>query len=409
MKSVQSEFGTGGALTGSNGVSGTRNTEWQHGSFRMRSNSGIPGYLAIVVGLALVSGCERGEPLQWESSRLVRELPPEAQPGVQAAVNTHAGTAAKPKLVSQSEQKFDFLIHLLEGQAVYQKRCVQCHGVSGDGNGPVAAHLYPRPRDYTRGIFKFTSTPYGGKPRREDLLATLRRGITGTSMPSFSLLSRRDLEAVVDYVVVLSQRGELEYQLAAEVQAAEELDQEILPEFVSDVARRWNEADSTLTHPLSPQPAELTADHVALGRTAFLTKGCSKCHGDDGRGQTKDNIGKDSWGYPTRAADLTSGMLHGGQDPIDIYRRILNGINGSPMPGFRSALESEPETIWNLVSYVLHISGRRREGVSVPAGLIKPYEMAAEPAAAAAMTPSGTGGEAVAGDTAPAAADETTQ
>ena len=72
-------------------------------------------------------------------------------------------------------------------------------------------------------------------------------------------------------------------------------------------------------------------------------------------------------------------MLHGGQDPIDIYRRIMNGINGSPMPGFKSALESEPETIWNLVGYVLSVSNRRREGTAVPAGLMKPY---AEPAVA---------------------------
>ena len=80
------------------------------------------------------------------------------------------------------------------------------------------------------------------------------------------------------------------------------------------------------------------------------------------------------WGFSTRAADLTSGMLHGGQEPIDIYRRIMNGINGTPMPGFKSALEAEPETIWNLVAYVLHVSNRRREGTTIPAGLMKPYE-----------------------------------
>jgi hypothetical protein len=43
------------------------------------------------------------------------------------------------------------------------------------------------------------------------------------------------------------------------------------------------------------------------------------------------------------------------------------------MPGFKSSLESEPETIWNLVSYVFSVSDRRREGTAIPAGLIKPY------------------------------------
>jgi mono/diheme cytochrome c family protein len=202
-------------------------------------------------------------------------------------------------------------------------------------------------------------------------------------MPSFNLLPDKDIESVVDYVIVLAQRGELEYQLVMEAEASEELDPEYVPDIVDDVKYRWTNAEESLTQPLTPQPP-LTEDRVALGREAFLTKGCSKCHGEDGRGHTPDNIGKDAWGYSTRAADLTSGMLHGGQRPIDVYRRILNGINGTPMPGFSSALKSEPETIWNLVSYVLEVSGRRREGSAIPAGLMKPY---ADPVTDAADTP----------------------
>lgn len=360
--------------------------------------------LLLIAVLGLTAGCERAEPLQWESSQLVKDLPDQLPQAVEKYVRKRAGTASRPQLLSKGTPDFEFSLHLKHGQAVYMRRCVQCHGVTGNGDGPVAASLYPRPRDYTRGIFKFTSTPYGGKPRREDLLNTLKRGVTGTSMPEFRLLPKKDLEAVIDYVIVLAQRGEFEYQLAMEAEFAVE---ELVPEVSEDqsessaaaedgqepedppvvvdsvelVSDRWNEAESSLTQPLSPEP-ELTAERVALGREAFLTKGCSKCHGEDGRGHTKDNIGNDSWGHPTRAADLTSGMLRGGQEPIDVYRRILNGINGSPMPGFKSSLQSEPETIWNLVSYVLDVSGRRRGGSAIPAGLIKPYVSSATDAAA---------------------------
>jgi len=38
--------------------------------------------------------------------------------------------------------------------------------------------------------------------------------------------------------------------------------------------------------------------------------------------------------------------------PIEIYRRIYSGINGTPMPSFANALKDNPETIWDLVSYV---------------------------------------------------------
>jgi mono/diheme cytochrome c family protein len=328
-------------------------------------------------------GCQRAEQQQWQPSAQTQKLATELSASVQKVVQENSGTYLKPRLVSQDKPSFSDDLHLKLGQEVYMKRCAQCHGVSGDGNGPVAASMYPRPRDYTKGVFKFTSTPYGGKPRRDDLIATLHRGVVGTSMPNFRLLPKKEIEAVVDYVMVLAQRGELEFQVASEAEASEELDPEYVPELVDDVKTRWKEAEISLTQPLTPQP-ELTEERVAAGREAFLSKGCSKCHGDDGRGHTKDNIGKDSWGFATRAADLTSGMLHGGQEPIDIYRRILNGINGTPMPGFKSALEAEPETIWNLVAYVLDVSNRRREGTSIPAGLMKPYN---EPAAAESSDP----------------------
>lgn len=334
---------------------------------------------AAMLLLALaITGCERAEPIRWTSGEAVGELPDEElQAELNAILKKHSGSAAEPRLVSHGKDDFDFSLHLKHGQAVYMKRCVQCHGVSGDGDGPVAVHMYPRPRDYTKGIFKFTSTPYGAKPRREDLVSTIRRGVTGTSMPRFNRISDKDVEAVVDYVMVLAQRGELEFQLVMEADASEELDPEYIPEFVGDVTNRWLSAKLNFTHPISPQPA-FTPEVVELGRKAFLSKGCSGCHGEDGRGHTPENFRRnDTWGHPTRAADLTSGMLRGGQEPIDVYRRILNGINGSPMPGFKSALQKEPDTIWHLVSFVLDVNNRRRFGSEFTAGLMKEYRTAA--------------------------------
>ena len=74
----------------------------------------------------------------------------------------------------------------------------------------AAAYLQPKPRDYRQGIYKFTSTPYGDRPVRQDLVRTIRRGAKGTSMPAFPWLSNEDLEAVIDYVIYLSLRGRVE-------------------------------------------------------------------------------------------------------------------------------------------------------------------------------------------------------
>ena len=336
--------------------------------------------LVSVIALCLIPACHRSEVPQFAASDTARELSSELQQAVRTELEKHTGSFLKTKRLSEEGEP---VADLVRGQAVYQERCEQCHGVTGDGKGPAAEFMYPRPRDYRKGIFKFTSTPYGYRPLREDLLRTVRQGIRGTSMPGFSLLHEADQRAVVDYVLMLTQRGELESQLIDMADSDEKISpEEVESDLIPQVLARWTQAESAEVLPATPQP-RFTVDEVKRGKEAFLSKGCSKCHGDDGRGQTAENRGADAWGHQTRAADLTSSMLHGGNRPIDIYRRIHNGINGTPMPGFANALKDHPETIWDLVAYVLSVTNRRRQGDIPAPGAIKPYV----PTAQAATTP----------------------
>ncbi len=333
--------------------------------------------LFSVIGMLTVGfcGCQaRVEPPEFTSSAEIESLPAELKPEARKVLRQHAGTFASPVLVTNDGSTSSSTLKL--GQAIYQERCVQCHGVSGDGNGPVANQMYPRPRDYRKGVYKFTSTPYGSKPVRADLVRTVMKGIRGTSMPSFKLLPPQEIEAVVDYVLVLTHRGELEEQIAVLADFDEEVDPELFEEESLPLIKQlWAQAAGSQVVPLSPQPV-FTRGHVSRGKEAFLSKGCSKCHGEDGRGQNAENLAgsfKDRWGNVTRAADLTAGMLHGGQRPIDVYRRIYSGINGTPMPGFASAFQQEPETLWDLVAYVLHVTNTRRMGIGHLPGPISPY------------------------------------
>jgi len=327
------------------------------------------------LGICLMAaGCERPVDPEFTSNERVAKLSEKLQAQLKTELVDRTGTFAHPQLIGAEQGE-----NLVLGQAVYQQRCVQCHGDSGDGNGPAAASMYPRPRDYRKGLFKFTSTPYGARPLRADLERTLRVGVRGTSMPEFKLLPKAEIDAVVDYVLMLSRRGEYEEELIALAESEEELPPDMIQEeSFPRVMQRWDDAESQLVNPITSQP-KFTEEHVQLGKQAFSTLGCSKCHGEDGRGQMPENIGKDAWGRTTRAADLTSGMLHGGQRPVDIYRRIYSGINGTPMPGFSSALQSQPDTIWHLVAYVKFISSRRREGEVPLPGPIKPYVEPAPP------------------------------
>lgn len=95
---------------------------------------------------------------------------------------------------------------------LYRKHCYTCHGMAGDGRGPTGAILNPYPRDYRMGIFKFKSTPRSSKPTKDDIAKLLRHGIGGTAMNPIAELNEdpKRIDALVDYVIYLSLRGEVE-------------------------------------------------------------------------------------------------------------------------------------------------------------------------------------------------------
>lgn len=320
---------------------------------------------AVAVCLLLASvGCGQRTDVQWTSSEQVQKLDPKLQSAVRTQLHKYCGTPSRPLLLGEPVQKIN--THLALGAATYQARCAGCHGASGDGAGPAAAYMYPRPRDYRRGIFKFTSTPYGAKPLRDDLVRTVRRGALGTSMPSFKFLDEESIQAVVDYVLVLTHRGELEQRLAFQAENDDEVDAEAVPEQVETILEQWHKAPEQVVYPLTRETPYTTAS-IDRGKQAFLSEiaGCYKCHGKDGRGQPASNPDAftDSWGHPTKAADLSAGMFHGGREPEDIYRRMYSGINGTPMPSFAAKLSDQPDTFWDLVHYVQYISSARRREV----------------------------------------------
>ena len=297
---------------------------------------------------------------------------------------------------------------LKEGRDLYMVHCLHCHGVAGDGNGTTARFLNPRPRDYRQGKYKFKSTAGGNRPTHDDLMRILEEGIAGTYMPSFALLGKDQLGLLVDYVRWLSMRGEIEEGLAIELAqiglktadlertvrekrtedksvtldtVRDELLAEVkaswsdtVAEKAKDVVDFWNEANNAenLVMPVAKRVVA-DAESIARGRALYLSKEnkCSDCHGPAGRGdgpQTEqfsaidgasparnyDEPGlRDAWGNIIMPRNLTRGVYRFGRRPLDIYRRVHQGINGTPMPGFGKTLKDEQ--IWDIVNYVLSI------------------------------------------------------
>ncbi len=291
--------------------------------------------------------------------------------GTAAGSTQSAGESGVFRIAGGDRPGFDRM-HLQLGRQVYTAQCAGCHGTTGDGKGPAGGHLNPPPRDYRNGVFKFTSTPRGSKPRRDDLRRILKYGAKGTSMPAFRFLPEEEREAVIDYVMVLASRGQLELDLIREAETEldeeDDFDPEVVAEYVTDIADSWGRAEDELVRPLTVNPPR-TEETIQQGAVAFAEFSCIKCHGPDARGSKSADVGQDIWGRTAYPANLAMGMLHGGRRPIDIYRRIYSGINGTPMPSSKdpnTAIAETPEErsdrIWHLVHFVTAVI----EGNRVP-------------------------------------------
>ena len=80
------------------------------------------------------------------------------------------------------------------GAEVYALRCAPCHGAEGGGDGPAAASITPKPRNFRDADFWRGRTP-------EQLRLVVRQGKPGTLMPPFEgVLSPAEVDDVVAYV-----------------------------------------------------------------------------------------------------------------------------------------------------------------------------------------------------------------
>jgi mono/diheme cytochrome c family protein len=269
--------------------------------------------LAAVVGalIALLSGaCGQGELVTGE---------------IETAIEPTLSQPASPAL-------------LKKGKTLYEKHCQACHGASGDGDGEAAYLLYPKPRDLTRGQFRLVST-WEAIATDEDLFRSISRGMPGSAMPSWAHLPEEDRWGLVHFVKSLSDRS-------FEIPEAEE------------PTTRYGVGKGVIRVP--PQPDE-TAEGKERAWELFA-QGCAPCHGETGRGDGRQEQ-FDSKGRPTRPRDLTAGVFKGSPEPEDVYRRIVVGLPGSPMPAspYLHGVDG-----WNLTRFVLGLSSpEQREQVEM--------------------------------------------
>ena len=251
------------------------------------------------------------------------------------------------------------------GKKAYEIRCSGCHGLEGNGNGPGAKMLTPKPRDFTKGVFKFKTVPLGMMPTNDDLLKTLNQGIPNSSMPSFALVSDTEKRAIIEYVKTFA--GEA-----------------------------WKGQDETAVVPPLNVPQGVFdkkakfLEYARNGRVWFQELGCIVCHGTSARGDGPSAAGlTDSWDQPITPANLHKRTIKRGYTVQDIAYSIYQGVDGTPMPAYGTAMEAaeakypeikEKRYVWELAAYILYLRGEEAglyngEIPAIPEGKISADEV----------------------------------
>jgi mono/diheme cytochrome c family protein len=291
-----------------------------------------------------------------------------------------------------------------EGETVglYRRYCANCHGISGDGAGPLALLFDPYPRDFRDGVYKYTSTYSGAQPLCEDLDRMIRQGIPASGMPAFDHFTSEEMDALIAYLKYLGIRGMTEKYLVMLVVDEKEylplgvdVHEMIEEDALIPVAEQWEmpelypeEYRIQIPPPEVLETPEQLAASIARGKELYESKRtqCVSCHGPLGRGDGENSRDLyDIWNKPkkgvtesqterlaehyrlplqrVRPRNFHQGLFRGGSRDIDVYRRIHAGIKGTPMPvaGTTFGVEGvlEPKEIWDLVHYVKSLSDKR--------------------------------------------------
>ena len=227
-------------------------------------------------------------------------------------------------------------LHL--GREVYATYCVGCHGEKGDGNGPAARFLDPKPRDFRVGRIKFAHVSSGDAPRDEDYDRVISHGLSGTAMPSFALLPPQERSAVRAYLKTFSKKKQTPG-------ATPPLGND---PFTRDPSRGIETGKATYhaaakcwsCHPAYEQWPEISRLTVAASLPAP----------EPAPELYESHVKESEWGTPIRPPDFLSDRVKTGIETDNLAAVISSGVGGTAMPTWGGVLSDKE--VWGLAYYV---------------------------------------------------------
>lgn len=112
--------------------------------------------------------------------------------------------------------------------------------------------------------------------------------------------------------------------------------------FIQSLSPKFAAGPAPAPLPIPPPPPSTS---IPRGRQVYEKAECHECHGREGRGD-----GPSAKDLKVKPADLTRRPFKSGSTARDIFRSLITGLDGTPMPSYHLILDDAE--LWDLAYYV---------------------------------------------------------
>ena len=261
-------------------------------------------------------------------------------PASQDAASRPVASAASDQQLAQEPGQEQLALELKRSTTPpFQTFCSVCHGETGEGDGPLASLLDPKPVDFTLGR-PVISDRVGGLASDERRLRIIREGMPGSAMPAFHAYGPDMMRVAGLSIPRLAVTKRFQQLRQLELEAGRSVDAAAL--------RKKAEAELGVGKDISVPSFDAFEFDTKRGQKTYQMA-CLACHGANGAGF--DGMFVDAKGHSINSRDLRRGLYRGGTSAEAIFRRVRAGVPYSGMPAYSSEIIKD-EDLMHLVGYV---------------------------------------------------------
>ncbi len=225
------------------------------------------------------------------------------------------------------------------GRTIYKEYCSQCHGAKGDGDGPAASGLEPKPAIHAKMAmdqfpldYLYNVVYYGGKA-------------VGKSpyMPYWGLTIGE--QGVADVIAFMQDEFKGDSGASSGATAVAQKASGKCPE--KRTTKKVSFKYSNKKNPLKPNASNLKAGETLYQKSA-KPMNCQLCHGKNGNGKGPGGAGINpaprNFTCSSTIKDVSDGQMFG---------IIKEGSPGTAMPAFKNLKDKQ---VWQMIHYIRQFS-----------------------------------------------------